>query len=769
MRINKEAVLFWASVVSALQTPLTIIQLSSLFAKCGVLLIGSLGLMYLILLLLRRHGVVIFGKQLVSIIKLVEKVKQKAEAFDPSGYEWDRKLDDFRFILADMLGRWPNKWFNSKLCAALSLRVPWEISDSAEIGLKEALGNSFILWNTVEFLGDLHGWRMSGMGKCTPGRGIDANIDSLIKEEIAKRISDKFSRWFSTHRVNGDWVSVLFVGANDQKLSELILDGMRKVRECRGLQLFIVGTSDENELHLRLRYGKDDRSGNANKIVLQREQDRQPKYDVAIATHYYQHHELTHYKRMPLNVVDDGMVVWLSALSRSYSIDEYVCEGCMPLRATLLSQERPVHNEPRLAIQRRTITVEVESMSKMGVRERISYEPLRGFDEHVSVLSSGYPKKFIVNQDVFYKNPAGVVCQYLQWNQRQPISRLLIESEYHEKEDRKQFRYKINDVKCVTQTRVTCGDSSTWYGVLELQYKSDCLHSLYLIANTGLEINEWDPMVRGKGQCLVTITPAVRYLTGTESWNYDSPRRLVLESLKQRFENDDANRRDRYAELIEQGQLNSQDPEIAVFELRTKIEEVDLNHLMFVVAHHVVDSCDAVFCSYLPKRRYLTQHDYDIEYGIMEDFKHAVKKMDESMLNDFIPVMTHSVTWLRSFEGIISDFSKRGWVVDENGCFFHKLLGRVLLDDADKKRYEGRGVDLNCLNSEGHSLAKDCTFNQLTFEDRIKFLGVANVHDVLIFATSKVLAPHGYFYAFKVMLKKMCYRMGKRVHKWFAR
>lgn len=729
MKINKEALTFWAGLISALQTPIALAQSLSLLSKSLFVGVGLGGMVLLLLFALRRKGKILLSGDIMRLVAAIDKVKQKITSDDSTGYKWSRKLDDLRFLLSEPLGRWPNRWMFADLRHLVVSAGPWDARGPEVCGIKNALLRAMVLWRTGDFVKYVHGWCLSGMEKSAPARGIDAKVDAEVKGEIARRVAERFARWFGENRKDGELVSVLLVGANDQSLTTQILDAMSETRGCRGLQVFVTGTMGVNELYLHLHYGKDDKHGNRDKIIMQHERDWQPRYDVAIATHYYQHHEVSRCKRMPLNVCSDGLVVWLSAISRSPTIDEFVCEGCTPLRAELFTQ-KPVSID---AVGKKSPPIEIVPMSSCGSKQWISYAPIPGFEKDVPVLSTGYPKKFVMQRKLLENDPAKVTRQYLEWNQKQRISKILVDSEYHEKEDKDALLYKVNDVQCVLGTRVTKGQNPFWVWIMELRYESDKQHVLYLMVTTGIEVNEWGLDVMGEEDCLVTITPVLPYVAGTAAWEGDYPKRLIVEALRHRFEVDAPGRCAKYEDLLDEGRCRCEFAGVEIYDVRSKIEDVELNHMTMIVASQIVDGHDVVFCAYQPKRRYLTRHDFEIEYGIMEDFKDAVSKMKRDL---FLPVMTHSVTWLRGVEGIIKEFRGRGLLVAEEECFFHKALGHVRLGDIDEAKYCQVKLDMNSLGVDDHSLAKDVAFNRLAYNDRLKLLGVANVHDVLIFAVA---------------------------------
>lgn len=390
------------------------------------------------------------------------------------------------------------------------------------------------------------------------------------------------------------------------------------------------------------------------------------------------------------------------------------------------------------------------SMKQSGRKSYIFYEPFKEFApnrdsvvDHTPILAMGFPKKFIVATKSFRTNRAGVVREYLEWEQRNGLSELLKKSELY-KDKAALSIPEIVDAKCLYV--IQSNDGQYDYSVVVLYYKvAGRTRQLHFIVTTGSEYNEWNGRNIAQQSCLVTMNPAL-YLDCHNSVNGSLEQiEVLLRETIEELEKGEQDRSDRYLNSINSETTKIYDGEAAVCEIKTDIKEADLNHLILYLVNSVENRGNArCYYSYLPKRRYLTPIEYGAEYEFMEEFKRIVDSLDNSSREYFAPVLSHSVTWLRCFSGLKKFLAHEGFVVEDgtNGlpdnCFFHKCIGNLTHEETIIiEQRMSQVCDKNViaeLMKKQHSAKKDIAFNVLPMNIRLSLIPAMNVHDVLLSA-----------------------------------
>ena len=706
--------------------------ISSIIALCAAL--------WLVIRMLTRKCILLSRSEIVrGIIAEIDDVRSAYLASKYKG-EWPSKYSRLLKNLSPVTGSFLNKVIMPDVAKAVARGAVWMHEDGNgknDECLKTAFEGALCMFSGRKALQAVRSWRVSGRVRTAPARGIDAYVDPLFRDQIAKRMVERFRLWLNSARRENTVISVLLIGANDQKLSKLVIEGMRDLKECGGLNLYIRGTANDHEMFIRNFFGKDDNSANHDKVRVQLSEIGQ--YDVAIVTHYYQHHDFNHYNTLKMPVVEGGLLLWLSAISRALKFDEYVCEGCMPKRAVVYEQGGREY-------------IPFASMKLLGRKIYIRYEPFEEFSKnpnHEPILAMGFPKKFIVETKIFEEDRAGVVMDYLKWEQGNGLADLLQKSELYRNSPKQQEMPEILGVKILHIKQEDSGQHE--YSILTIKYcAAGRERILHFIVTTGPEANEWNGRGIRQQSCLVTLNPALYFdCRGSVCGDWEQVSGLLKEVVEELYKGD-RDKIDRYLKAINVETIKVYDNDIAVCELKTDIRDPDLNHILMFFANCGDNRGDArCYYSYLPKRRYLTPAEYGAEYEFMEEFKRSVDSLDATEKARFLPVLSHSVTWLRSFANIKDFLSGEGFTVEDgmnglpDGCFFHKCLGDVNYEELDTIASKERFVlsDELCKQLgkkddeiKKHSVGKDEAFNKLPMAMRIMLIPSMNVHDVLISA-----------------------------------
>lgn len=151
-----------------------------------------------------------------------------------------------------------------------------------------------------------------------------------------------------------------------------------------------------------------------------------------------------------------------------------------------------------------------------------------------------------------------------------------------------------------------------------------------------------------------------------------------------------------------------------------------------------------MYVACLPIRTYLTQKGYEAARKELVDYDSRIEdfKRENGSKARFCPYRMDSVTILMPYNGIKGILAERHIEVDYDSTFFHKCYGALnesvpsgltktlskVLPNPD---------DLGTLRSDIASVEKDCAFNKLPMDNRLKLLGCMNVHDVLLFGIKK--------------------------------
>ena len=343
-------------------------------------IIALIALFFLVIYFLRRKKVILLHDEISRyIIDEINSIREQCKANNGGSELTDSWLPKYSQLLESLSDVFRtsilDRMLNSNLMELIEKSVVWtpeDGNDGCSESLKSAFDDLICIFAGNKTLSIVRSWKVSGRCKSAPDRGIDADIDPRIIDKIAERMIERFRLWIALTNNKGKIISVLLIGANNQKLTQLVLEGMRDTPECEGLNLFIRGTANDNEEFIKNLFGKDDSGDNRDKVRIQTTEIE--FYDVAIVTHYYQHHDFNHYLFVKMPVVEGGLLLWLSAISRARDFDEYVCEGCMPKRANILN------NYMRGGIP-------FASMKQFGKKQYIFYTPFREFASNSGSIS----------------------------------------------------------------------------------------------------------------------------------------------------------------------------------------------------------------------------------------------------------------------------------------------------------------------------------------------------------------------------------------------
>lgn len=631
---------------------------------------------------------------------------------------------------ATLQRNWLNRLFNNGVCEQVKAQNDLD-------ALIEQLKNVRLLFGTSEFLARWSLWSDVESDESGPAVGIDTraeksepNYETKSKDLIVTKIIMQYSQWRRRYRPSREHIFVKWIGANDVELVEAVLRGFSDSFPEGEVHVWLAKDTIKSKYAAKLSKAfADPHDG----VTIEESSERDGGYDVLLSTHFWQHHSRDVLNRGGDDLIDDGLFVLLAAVSRDSKSDEYVCEGCMPMRAKICETQK----EADVGVRETpgAYAIDFRPMGCFDKRRWIAYTPIKkNFEDHVPVLAWGFPKSAVVDRSIVGDDArlGEWVRNYFQWGKESDAADFLRRSGDGMP---KQPDVILGGVHVLARSH-SVGKNATVseYLVLELEYRiADApehkVMKLPFIVAVGYEKNEWE-FESDVRKTPITIHPAIELNKKTLIRNKDGVLDLVLV--------DSSQDKGRYVRYMPEGPCASTKWN-RVWRIHTRIYEVDLSDFLIFEASYDACSSRRAFYSYFPKRRYLTQRGYERGHQMLDRYKTWSKglRLKSGEYCD-VPIRFDSVTWLWSFDHIVRFCRARGLRMDNDqyDVFFHKSYC-ALTEDAAKKV----GLSLGCetptykiLSDSICSVAKDEAFNQLQVSERIRLLACMNVHNVLVFA-----------------------------------
>lgn len=735
MSRNKKHIAHLAAIATLVGTGIAILQFAksgfSAFAAVAVLIV-----LWALCLILHAYDRLCLPSELDSVIRTIAKTRK--EYLDNSHLSpmWPRKYEQLCFCLQCHMFLWDVRLFHpglSKLLRAGTCSDGRSEEDETGLSIENALSDLLFCLTKDSLVDAVLDWAVVSEDESSPAMGINNRGEVLepdysiknkycLSDKILKRIED----WFGKSDGDPRPVSILLIGANDQKLTKMIIEGIRNYRKCACIRLSMTGMTKANVNYIRTCFGGDDKSGNADRIAICHEQD---KYDIIIVTHYYQHHcEECFRRELPAyssRLDTNGIMVWLSAVSRTNAHDEYVCEGCTPMNPVL------AHTGTDGAAM---YAVVGEYPVPKG-RHYINYRPMHDFTAHRALLGNEFPRTFFVSKDELVEHGIAKTCKlYLLWERNM--------DESQKREGNLMFKFRelskaarlfeehpeVPNISVDAEVK----SGASMYGISSYALVSASLNGaedkMRFIVTVGTESYEWNNGLRTDEE-RVTIYPAVRYDCVRQNYGLSySARDRVLECIKwwkgARYDS-------RYGTLLPEKPCAEKDGN-TVWRLHTRIKDVDLNDYM-IFAHDASNAAlERFYIAAFPTKRYLTAHGFAKLLGRMNRFKLLRSALPENNETGFRPTLACSATWLCSYRNLRHAFRGAGLAIASEDCYFHKCYGSLPKNSGEEKRL--KGFD-EILTDSKVSTDKDKAFNRLGLQDRLRLLETMNVHDLLLFAT----------------------------------
>ena len=732
MRKNKKRIAYLTPIATVITACIPILKFAT-FGFAALVAVAVFVMLVGACLIMHAYNRLCLPSELKTVRHTIARIRKEYLADCHLRPMWPRKYEQLCFCLQCHILFWNVRMLHPGLGKVLKGGAHLD-SEGIGLTLENTLANLGFCLTKDSLIDAVVDWAAVGEDESSPAMGINSRGEDLEpdysirnKRCLSGKILDRIETWFGNY---GDGepkpVSILLIGANDRELTRMIIEGIRDYRKCSNIRLSMTGMTKMNTDFIRSRFVGDDESGNADRVYICQEQDR---YDIIIVTHYYQHHceecfrrELPAYSsRLDAN----GIMVWLSAISRTDKHDEYVCEGCTPMNPIL------AHD----GADESALYAEVGKYPAPRDLHYIQYSPIYEFSAHRTLLGDEFPRTFFVSKEVLAKRGmAEIFRSYLLW-----------ECEMDERQKRRgSLMFRFRESNCVTRPLVERQEIpeiaveseiksvSEAYGIssyvlLTAVYK-DTRDKIYFVITTGTDQYVWNNG-RRMDEERVTIYPAVRYdLARRDREQNLSIREQILKCIKKWK---GASYDCRYADLLQKNPCAKENGD-TVWRLHTHIKDVDLNDYMIVVRDVGNAASESFYIAAFPTKRYLTAHGFAKLLGRMNRFKLMRSSLPESNDRGFRPTLACSATWLCSYRNLKHAFRGAGLDIDFESCYFHKCYGSLPKNSGEEKRLIGFDV---ALTESQVSIAKDKAFNKLGLQDRLRLLETMNVHDLLLFAT----------------------------------
>lgn len=687
--------------------------------------IKSVGIFLAIVCVVMVPVLLLFFKKSIltqeELAELCKRVKSKRDLLLPGErFRCDRDL------LSDAESLRKN-WLNRKLYSRLCERIRAKNDLDA---LLEELPKVYLAFGALRFWTGWDAWCRAGSDVAKPAVGIDTRAEDRepeyeekSKAVLVAKIVDHFSDWRKRFRPNSNHIFVKWIGANDVALVADVLRGFAKVLSQEGeIHVWLPRdtVTDDNSANLEKTFSAED-----DGVTIENSTGRDDGYDVVISRHFWQHHSVNVVNHEKLELRKSGLFVLLAAIARDPKDDEYVCEGCMPMRATVFDSRNQV--------------VDGIPFRPMGVysdrQSVISYKPIVKYERHAPVLSWGFPKAVSVDKSVVCDDGrlAEWILEYFQWGKKTEAADFLRMSGDGMV---KQPSVTLERIQILARSRAVDGDDTiSEYLLMELEYCVDGasgISTLPFIVCVGYEKNEWGfaPTVN---KTPITFHPAIEINQATLRKGRSGLLELVLMDAGQ----DRIMRR--YGPYIPNSPCADSDG-CSVWRIHTRIYEADLNDLLVFEDKR---GGRRAFYSYFPKRRYLTERGYELGLKMLDNYKTWAKKLrGESNVYCGSLLRFDSVTWLWSYQHMLRFCKDWNLRIDDprHDLYFHKTFCALTDKDAAKARLVlRRGPSpmpqrMDLLFDATCSVDKDNAFNELPVDERVKMLACLNVHNILLFA-----------------------------------
>jgi len=687
-------------------------------------LLLSLSLSAVFFVLCWKKKIVLKGTICETVAGFEVKYKKLKEDFPAT---W---MGDERYLLgiADSLSNVGNKVFNGKLCKKISDGRSW-------IEVCEELKTCWFVFDGKGFWEKFSDWCTAGIDVAAPkvdidirGEKVEDGYEVKNRMKLADIIVKHFKDWYVRRRGGKRRLVVRFIGANDVKLAKAVLSGFRFPDSSQSvIHVYVAGVMDCNLHELEHEFNQAEPSCiNIHDGTVPINED----YDVVICTHYWQHHFANHLNKDKSRLNPGGLLIWLAATSRSSERDEYVCEGCLPMLASILSTKKDAMAS--------SIPYTVMGEYVNGYRY-ITYTNIPAYRPHIPVLTWGFPKTIAIPL-ADYESDSRLktfLLEYFNWGKETEASSFL-------KESRRGMANEVPNVEILgidILRRIRKNESDHGYVLLVLKYQISGerkSNEMPIIAIQGREKNEWTISLEGNETSLA-LHPAlhldpvnVRRIKTTDSMTIG-----VFEEIIRAAGLGGAC--ERYKDYIPKDIANdcAKDVGGGVWRIHTKIKEIDLND--FIVFAMDAQSGVDIYYSYLPTRRYLTEEEFELGLRRLDRFDIWKKSLAANCRFASVPRRTDSYTWLWSYRHFLNFCKKHDLSVvnPDVDVYFHKGFG--ILTDSAKKAFPNVPLIVSSehLEKDICCVDKDREFNELPLDVRLKLLGCMNIHDMLLFAEKK--------------------------------
>lgn len=634
----------------------------------------------------------------------------------------DRRAEVDQQLMADaesLRGNWLNRKLYPGLCDQL------RANNDLESILNE-LSNAYLLFGAAEFWTKWDKWCAAGLDVAKPGVGIDTRAEKKEKDYETKgksvlvsKIVGHLVEWRKRFKSNGSHIFIKWIGANDVDLVSQVLRGFADDFPQGEIHVWLAnGTlTDEHEKDLEQAFAAPD-----DGVTIEETNGRDNGYDVILSTHFWQHHSVNVLNHAKRELRKDGLFVLLAAVARDPRNDEYVCEGCMPMRATITDIRNRKGGEG----------VFFRPMGSYSDKQRvITYSPIAKYAVHAPVLSWGFPKSAVVDRSVMADDEmlAKWIQGYFQWGKESAAADFLRQSGDGMV---KQPRVEVDGVRIVSRSyAVDPQDTVTEYLVIEIDYSipGRGVKSLPFIVSVGYEKNEWR-FKPDKDKTPITFHPAIAINPRTLQKRKSELLELVL------IDSGHDQAICRYRPYMPEGPCATGGG--LVWRIHTRIYEADLNDLLvFEIPSNGLGEKQQAFYSYFPKRRYLDERGYERGLMMLDRYKTWLKDLrDEGSAYKDVPIRFDSVTWLWSYQSIERFCKERSLRIEDpmHDVYFHVSYCGLPKEAVDAMGLSSRSSVVEQLFDSTCSVAKDKAFNQLQVVERVRLLACMNVHNVLVFA-----------------------------------
>lgn len=688
-------------------------------------LLSSLSLSAVFFVLCWKKKIVLKGTICEKVTEFEIKYTTLKESFPAT---W---MDDERYLLgaANGLLNAGNKVFNRKLCKRISEGRSW-------IGVCDELKVCRLVFDGKGFWNKFSDWCAAGIDVAAPkvdidirGEKVEDGYEMKNRKKLVGIIVEHFKDWYRRKRDGKCRLVVRFIGANDVRLARAVLSGLCFPDSSQSvIHVYVAGVMDCNLHELEHEFNQEKSSCiNIHDGTVPINED----YDVIICTHYWQHHFVNHLNKDESRLNSGGLLIWLAATSRSSEHDEYVCEGCLPMLASihLTKKDAMASGIP--------YTVMGEYVTDYRY---ITYANIPAYRPHIPVLTWGFPKTIampIADYEADSRLKA-FLLEYFNWGKGTEATSFL-------KESRRGMADDVPNVEILgfdVLKRIRKNGSDHGYLLLVLKYQISGerkSHEMPIIAIQGREKNEWAISLEGNETSLA-LHPALR-LDPVNVRKIKSTDSMTIGVFEEIIRAAGLGEKDceRYKDYIPKDIANDCTKDVGgkVWRIHTKIKEVDLNDFI-VFAMDGQNGMD-VYYSYLPTRRYLTKEEFELGLRRLDRFDTWKKSLTVDCRFSSVPRRTDSYTWLWSYRHFLDFCKKHDMIVvnPEADVYFHKGFG-ILTDNAKKAFHDvSLMMASKYLEKDICCVDKDEEFNDLPLNVRLKLLGCMNMHDMLLFAEKK--------------------------------